>query len=142
MNSANQVIDLGDWDNACTNFTLDTTATDAKDGDHYVEISETIELTDIIDYCVKPNMDFVLKGVLMDKSTGEPLLIDGKPVENSIKINSDTNCGQAKMTFTFPGSEELAGKELVTFETLYYNDVCKKFADALGIQLFKEMERR
>lgn len=27
-------------------------------------------------------------------------------------------------------------------ETLYYNDICKKCADALGIQLFKEMERR
>ena len=57
----------------------------------------------------------------MDKSTGEPLLINGETVENSIELRSETECGQTEMIFTFDASE-LGGKELVVFETLYYKD--------------------
>ncbi|MBR2741581.1 VaFE repeat-containing surface-anchored protein [Candidatus Saccharibacteria bacterium] len=121
INSHNQVIDLGDWNNACTFFSLDTTATDAKDGDHYIEVDKEVEIVDLIDYCVKPNTDFTLKGVLMDKATGEPFLVNGEPVENSMKLRSETDCGQTKMSFKI-NAEDLGGKDLVVFETLYYKD--------------------
>ncbi|MBQ3436560.1 VaFE repeat-containing surface-anchored protein [Candidatus Saccharibacteria bacterium] len=121
INSANQVINLGDWDNACTNFSLETTAVDAEDDDKYIEIDQEVNLKDIVDYCVKPNTDFTLKGILMDKSTGEPLIINGETVESSVKLRSETECGQTEMIFTFDASE-LGGKELVVFETLYYKE--------------------
>ena len=121
INSHNQVINLGDWNNACTYFNLDTTATDAKDGDHYIEVDKEVEIVDLIDYCVKPNTDFTLKGVLMDKATGEPFLVNGEPVENSMKLRSETDCGQTKMSFKI-NAEDLGGKDLVVFETLYYKD--------------------
>ena len=57
----------------------------------------------------------------MDKATGEPYLVDGEPIENSMRLRSSEACGQTKMTFTLEGSEELAGKELVVFETLYHS---------------------
>ena len=129
INSANQVIDLGDWNNTCTYFNLGTTATDASDGDHFIEVDAEKEdkigatIVDAIDFCVKPNIDFTIKGVLMDKETGEPLLIDGAPVEESVGIRSEEDCGQTEITFTIEDATELAGKTLVVFETLYYRDL-------------------
>ena len=121
INSANQVVDLGDWDNACTKFSLGTTATDAEDGDHYIEISKEAKIIDKIEYCVKPNTNFVIKGILMDKSTGEPLLINGETVESSVDLRSEEDCGETEMEFIFDASE-LGGKEVVVFETLWYKD--------------------
>ncbi len=121
IDSANQVVNLGEWDNTCTKFTLETTATDAEDDDKYIEVNQEVKLKDTIDYCVKPNTDFLVKGILMDKSTGEPLLVNGETVESSTKLRSETECGQTEMVFTFDASK-LGGKELVVFETLYYKD--------------------
>ena len=121
INSANQVINLGDWDNACTNFSLGTTATDAADDDHFIEVGQEVKLKDTIDFCVKPNTNFTIKGILMDKETEEPLLINGATVESSVDIRSEEECGQTEMIFTFDASE-LGGKTLVVFETLYYKD--------------------
>ena len=121
INSHNQVIGLHDWNNTCTKFSLETTAVDAKDEDKYIEIGEKVTIKDKIDYCVKPKVDFTIKGVLMDKTTGEQLLINGQPVESEVKINSQTDCGSTEMYFTFDASE-LGGKEIVVFETLYYGE--------------------
>ena len=121
INAQDQVIDLHDWNNTCTKFSLETTAVDAKDDDKYIEIGKKVTIKDKINYCVKPKVDFTIKGVLMDKATGEQLLINGQPVEESIDINSETDCGETEMNFTFDASG-LGGKEIVVFETLYYKD--------------------
>lgn len=121
INTANQIVDLGDWNNTCTRFSLETTATDAKDNDRFVEIDKKAKIKDKIEYCLKANVDFKIKGVLMDKATGEKLLINGEPVEQTIDINSPTDCGETEMTFTLDASE-LGGKEIVVFETLYFGD--------------------
>ncbi|HHU52652.1 MAG TPA: VaFE repeat-containing surface-anchored protein [Clostridiaceae bacterium] len=63
---------------------------------------------------------YMVKGWLMDKSTGEALLIDGEKVTAETTFIAETTDGTVKMTFTFDGSE-LAGKDLVVFEELYYN---------------------
>ena len=57
----------------------------------------------------------------MDKATGEQLLIDGQPVESSITFTPETACGEAEIAFEFDATT-LGGKELVVFETLYYED--------------------
>ncbi|MBR2754128.1 VaFE repeat-containing surface-anchored protein [Candidatus Saccharibacteria bacterium] len=121
IETANQLVDLGNWDNDCTDFSLKTTAVDQKDGDHYVEASSESVIKDTIEYCVKPNMDFVIKGVLMDKTTGEKLLINGEPVESSVNLNSTEECGTTEMLFKLDTSA-LGGREIVVFESLYYKD--------------------
>ena len=121
IETANQLVDLGNWDNDCTDFSLKTTAVDQKDGDHYVEASSESVIKDTIEYCVKPNMDFVIKGVLMDKTTGEKLMINGEPVESSINLNSTEECGTTEMLFKLDTSA-LGGREIVVFESLYYKD--------------------
>ena len=121
INSNKQVINLGDWDNTCEKFSLETQASDPKDGDHYIEIGKEVQLKDTIEYCVKPNTNFTIKGILMDKSTGEPLLVNGKTVESSVDLKSADECGTTEMYFNFDASE-LGGKDIVVFETLYYKD--------------------
>ena len=56
-----------------------------------------------------------MKGTLMDKETGEPLLIDGKKVTKEVTFTPEKADGSVEMTFTFDGSA-LAGKTVVAFE--------------------------
>ena len=115
------VVDLGDWENTCKKFTIETAASDGADGDKYVEASEQSVIKDKISYCGKKNISFTIKGVLMDKTTGEKLLVNGQPVEQSIDVKPTEDCGEAEMLFNVDTSE-LAGKEVVVFEYLYYKD--------------------
>lgn len=121
ITTANQVVDLGDWDNTCAEFELLTKASDEKDGDSVIEEGKEVTIKDEIEYCAKANMNFTIKGTLMDKSTGEPLLVDGEPVESEIALKPDTDCGKIDMFFTFDATD-LGGKELVVFEKLYFGE--------------------
>lgn len=129
IDQANQIVDLGTWNNECTDFKLETNATDAKDDDKYIEAEEKAKLKDTISYCVTPGKDFIIKGTIMDKATGKPLTIDGKTIESSIDLKSEEKCGQIEMIFDLNASE-LAGKEIVVFESLYYgNEIIVKHED-------------
>lgn len=99
-------------------ISLGTIATDASDGDHYLEANEKVTIKDTVKYCVEPNKQYTIKGVLMDKSTGKELLVNGKTVEGSTTIKPTTNCGAAVINFTFDANA-LGGKALVAFERLY-----------------------
>ena len=100
---------------------LDTTATDAKDDDQFLQAGATSTIKDVVEYCVVPNKTYTIKGKLMDKSTGEQLLIGGKPVTSEVTITPTESCGTAEMTYEFDSSE-LGGKDLVVFETLYLDN--------------------
>ncbi|MEE0887863.1 MAG: VaFE repeat-containing surface-anchored protein [Candidatus Saccharimonadaceae bacterium] len=100
---------------------LDTTATDAEDGDKFVQAGTTSYIKDVVEYCVVPNKEYTIKGKLMDKSTGKELLIGGEPVTSEVTFTPTTSCGTAEMTFEFDGSE-LGGKDLVVFESLYLDN--------------------
>ena len=115
------VVDLGDWENTCKKFTIETSASDNADGDKFVEASSNSVIKDKISYCGKKNINFTIRGVLMDKATGEKLLINGQPVEQSIDVRPTEDCGEAEMLFNVDTSA-IAGKEIVVFEYLYYKD--------------------
>lgn len=97
---------------------IGTVAVDGKDGDHYVEVSPESNIKDTIQYCVEPNKNYTIKGVLMDKSTGKELLVNGKKVEGSVDLKPTTSCGKVVMEFELDTSA-LGGKEVVVFERLY-----------------------
>ncbi len=118
IDSNNQNVNLGTWENDCVEYELATTASDKADGDKYVEISQTAGIKDTIQYCAKPGVKYTIKGVLMDKNTGEKILVNGAPVEQSITITPTKMCDQTEMTFDFDASE-LGYKEIVVFESLY-----------------------
>ncbi|MCL2344006.1 MAG: VaFE repeat-containing surface-anchored protein, partial [Firmicutes bacterium] len=62
---------------------------------------------------------YVMRGILMDKATGEPLLVDGKEVVALTTFTPEESSGSVEVTFTFD-STALAGKTLVVFESLEY----------------------
>ena len=115
------VVDLGDWDNTCAKFTIETEATDGADGDKYIEANTNSTIKDKVSYCAKKNVAFTIKGVLMDKTTGEKLIINGQPVEQSVEVKPTEDCGETELTFNIDSSG-LAGNEIVVFEYLYYKD--------------------
>lgn len=124
INQDGTVKDLGQWQNDCAEFSVGTTASDAEDGDKFIQAGETAKIKDTVEYCVKKNMEYTIKGVLMDKKTGQKLLINGQPVEQTITVNPAETCSSADMIFEFDASE-LAGSEIVVFESLYYEDELK-----------------
>ena len=63
-----------------------------------------------------------VKGVLMNKATGEPLLADGKEIRSSFTFKPDKPDGEINITFVFDASGLKTATEIVVFETLYRDD--------------------
>ena len=98
---------------------IGTTASDADDGDQEALADEEVTIIDEIAYKnLVPGLTFRAEGVLMDKETGEQLLIDGQPVTSEVEFTPEESSGTVEVSFTFNGSN-LAGKSLVVFEKLY-----------------------
>lgn len=80
-------------------------------------ITDTVEITGIV-----PGLDYILKGVVMDQETGEPLLnADGEEITVEKVITPEESSLTVDMEFVLDSSE-LAGKSIVIFEYLYHND--------------------
>ena len=83
-----------------------------------ISIKDTVEYKHLV-----PNTEYVIKGTLMDKSTGKPFKVKGKEITSTVKFVPDKNDGKVEVTFTFDGSAIKKDTELVVFETLYRNGV-------------------
>lgn len=116
-----EVVDLEEWSNDCAEFSITTTATDKADGDKILAYDEDVEIKDAVEYCLKKDMEFTIKGTVMNKNTKEPLLVDGEKVEQIITITSKSTCGATEMIFSL-NTKDLGGTDLVIFEDLYYGD--------------------
>lgn len=116
-----EVVDLGEWSNDCAEFSITTTATDNTDGDKIVAFNEDIEIKDVVDYCLKKDMEFTIKGVVMNKNTKEPVMVDGKRIEQTITLTPESTCGTTEMIYSL-NTKDLGGTDLVIFEELYYGD--------------------
>ena len=62
--------------------------------------------------------EYTVKGVLMSKQTGQPLLVDGKEIRAEKKFRPEKPDGSVELSFTFDASE-LQGESVVVFEHLY-----------------------
>lgn len=83
-----------------------------------ITIKDTVEYKLLI-----PNTEYVIKGILMDKSTGKPFMVKGKEITSTVKFVPDKADGKVEVTFTFDGSAIKKDTELVVFETLYRDGV-------------------
>lgn len=96
---------------------LKTTAT--VNGKKEVIAKGEISIKDTVEYKhLVPNTEYVIKGTLMDKSTGKPFMVKGKEVTSTVKFVPDKTDGKVEVTFTFDGSAIKKDTELVVFETL------------------------
>lgn len=113
-------LDLGCADQQCGVVApaIGTELTDATDGDHEALDSATAVLVDTVAYRdLIPGKEYVLQGVLMDKSTGKPLLVADREVTASATFVPNAPDGVAEVEFSFD-ARGLKGRELVAFETL------------------------
>lgn len=83
-----------------------------------ITIKDTVEYKHLV-----PNTEYVIKGTLMDKSTGKPFVAKGKEITSTVKFVPDKADGKVEVTFTFDGSAIKKDTELVVFETLYRDGV-------------------
>ena len=117
INDENQTVELTEPEKP----TLGTTAT--VDGQHTAEPTGKITIVDVVEYTgLTPDGTYTISGVLMDKATGEPLLLDGAIVTAEVEFTPESADGTVELTYTMDASA-LAGTTIVVFETLYSDGV-------------------
>ncbi|HCD4464018.1 TPA: VaFE repeat-containing surface-anchored protein [Enterococcus faecalis] len=79
-------------------------------------LNDTVEITEIL-----PGKAYLVKGILMDKATGEPLLVHDQPVESAVGFIAKAENETVIVPFTFDLTG-LNGREIVVFESLFRND--------------------
>ena len=100
---------------------LGTTAT--IDGKKEVGATEVFTLEDVVEYKhLVPDKEYTVKGALMDKATGEPLLIDEKEIRSETTFTPDEPSGSVTVEFTFDTRYIKEETNIVVFESLYSED--------------------
>jgi hypothetical protein len=93
-----------------------------KDGNKIIPLDENAVIIDTVSYeNLSAGATYTLVGLLMDKETAEPVLVDGEQVTADITFTAEESSGSVDVVFIFD-STELFGKTLVVFEYLYYED--------------------
>ena len=101
---------------------LKTTAT--INGEKEVTAKGEITIDDVVEYKhLVPGKEYKIVGTLMDKSTGKPFEIDGKPVTSEVIFTPEKSNGKVTGSFTFDASAIKETTELVVFETVYRDNV-------------------
>lgn len=101
---------------------LKTTAT--IDGEKEVTAKGEITIDDVVEYKhLVPSKEYKIVGTLMDKSTGKPFEIDGKPITSEVTFTPEKSNGEVTVLFTFDSSAIKETTELVVFETLYRDGI-------------------
>ena len=79
-------------------------------------LNDTVEITEIL-----PGKAYLVKGILMDKATGEVLLVHDQPVESAVGFIAKAENETVIVPFTFDLTG-LNGREIVVFESLFRNN--------------------
>lgn len=117
-----QIVELSEGEIASVSFhnvpiEIGTKAT--VEGEKEVDPLDKVTLTDMVSYTgLVPGKEYKVTGVLMDKETGEKLLVDGKEITAETVFVPETKNGSVDVTFIFDATG-LHGKEIVVFEDLY-----------------------
>ena len=99
---------------------IGTTAT--VDGEHTAEPTGEVTIVDTVTYKnLKEGQTYKLSGILMDKATGEPLLVGEQQITAELEFTPDSPDGTVELTYTFDASA-LAGTSVVVFEDLYQGE--------------------
>lgn len=102
---------------------IHTTAADQKTEINHTKSEETATIIDTVNYShLLPGKEYTVKGVLMNKETGEEVLIDDKPITAETTFTPEKSEGSVDVIFTFDSSL-VAPKTVVAFETLEYKGI-------------------
>ena len=121
-----QTVELSEGEIASVSFhnkpiEIGTKAT--VEGEKEIDPLDKVTLTDTVSYTgLVPGKEYRATGVLMDKETGEKLLVDGKEITAETVFVPETKNGSVDVTFIFDATG-LHGKEIVAFEDLYRENI-------------------
>ena len=102
---------------------IHTTAADQKTEINHTKSEETATIIDTVHYShLLPGKEYTVRGVLMNKETGEEVLIDNKPITAETTFTPEKSEGSVDVIFTFDSSL-VAPKTVVAFETLEYKGI-------------------
>lgn len=101
---------------------LKTTA--AIDGKKEFTVNGDVTIDDVVSYKhLVPGKEYTVKGILMDKATGKPFLVDGKEITSEVTFTAEKANSEVTVSFTFDGSIITKDTDVVVFESLYYDGV-------------------
>ena len=90
-----------------------------KVSSHTIKPNNDAKLVDTLTYTnLQVGKEYEVRGKLIDKATGQPILIDGKEVEVVKKFVPETTNGTVDIEFNF-NAEKVEGKDIVVFEEVY-----------------------
>lgn len=103
------------------NPSVGTTAKDTVTNTNEAFVSKTTTIVDTVNYTdLIVGKEYTISGVLMNKATNEPLVVNGNEVTATKTFTAAQEDGSIDIEFTFDSSA-LAGEAVVAFETLTYN---------------------
>ena len=121
-----QTVELSEGEIASVSFhnkpiEIGTKAT--VEGEKEIDPLDKVTLTDTVSYIgLVPGKEYKVVGVLMDKLTGEKLLVNGQEIIAETTFIAEAKNGSVDVTFVFDATG-LHGKEIVVFEDLYRENV-------------------
>ena len=120
INSNEQIIEINVVNDRIPELKTTATVDDKKK----VTAGGKITIDDVVEFKhLIPGKEYVIKGILMDKSTGNPFKADGKEITSEVKFIPEKSNGMVTVTFTFDSSEIKKETDLVVFESLYRDGV-------------------
>ena len=101
---------------------IGTTALDAATTDNVGSHGKKVKLVDKVSYKqLSEGETYTVKGKLMDKATGQPLLVNGREVTAEKTFTATSKSGSVDLEYTY-NSLHRQGKTTVVFEDMYHND--------------------
>ena len=89
-----------------------------------VTAEEKITIIDTVSYSnLTIGKEYTVKGILMDKATGKPFEVNGKPVNSKVTFTAEKMDGSIEVVFIFDGLSVKTDTEVVVFESLYHNGI-------------------
>lgn len=105
-----------------TEITIGTQAKDAETLTQQAVADADVRIVDTVSYeGLESGEHYTLRGVLMDKQTGEPFKIDGENVVAEKEFTAKGYTGDVNVQFSFDGVTA-KNKDLVVFERLFDDD--------------------
>lgn len=90
------------------------------DDEKEVCATEVFTLTDTVEYKhLVPGKEYTVKGILMDKATGEPFLQNGEQITSEVTFVPEAPSGSVEVLFTFDSKLIETDTNIVVFESLY-----------------------
>lgn len=111
--------DIKDEDQTIHFAKIGTVAKEKSKGTHETMAADKYEIVDTVSYeNIIAGRTYIVKGVLMDKSTGIAVVCDGEEVAAETEFIAESESGSIDVEFIF-GGRNLAGVDTVVFEELY-----------------------